>query len=273
VADSMRMPTGITSFDPVMEGGVPPGSVILLLGDIGAGSTEFVYSSVINLSVLKRNPNNQRQMLPEEIRYITFTKMEDDIRRDIHLSFDPEITAGLGDDVHFDDLSEQYFDASTVPGDWYTERDLMSRLKRRSEHKSTLVQLATVLGTVAENSLVILDSLTDIATSYSDTENWKELTAYLRGLQRVSKRWNTTIYMLLTEGILDRSQIQEIADITDAVILFRWEESAAARRQRVMYFQKFRGVMPHLEENDLVKFSVRISPKIGFEVSNIRVII
>jgi hypothetical protein len=40
-----------------------------------------------------------------------------------------------------------------------------------------------------------------------------------------------------------------------------------------MYFEKFRGLMPHLEEKDLVKFSVRISAAIGFEVSNIRVII
>jgi len=31
--------------------------------------------------------------------------------------------------------------------------------------------------------------------------------------------------------------------------------------------------MPHLEENDLVKFAVRITAESGFEVSNIRVII
>ena len=40
-----------------------------------------------------------------------------------------------------------------------------------------------------------------------------------------------------------------------------------------MYFEKFRGVMPHLEEQDLVKFAVRISTTSGFDVSNIRVII
>ncbi len=40
-----------------------------------------------------------------------------------------------------------------------------------------------------------------------------------------------------------------------------------------MYFEKFRGMMPHLEERDLVKFAVRISTTSGFEVSNIRVVI
>ena len=47
-AVKQRMPTGISSLDPILEGGVPPGSVILLLGDLGAGNSEFVYSSVVN---------------------------------------------------------------------------------------------------------------------------------------------------------------------------------------------------------------------------------
>ena len=65
-AAPLRMPTGIGSFDPVMEGGVPPGSVMLLLGDIGAGSFEFVYTSIINLATLKRrDPENPH--LPSEI--------------------------------------------------------------------------------------------------------------------------------------------------------------------------------------------------------------
>src|SRR5271169_1815396 len=31
---SQKMPTGITSLDPILDGGVPQGSVILLLGDL-----------------------------------------------------------------------------------------------------------------------------------------------------------------------------------------------------------------------------------------------
>ena len=37
-----KMPTGIKSLDPILGGGVPAGSVILLLGDLGAGNYEFV---------------------------------------------------------------------------------------------------------------------------------------------------------------------------------------------------------------------------------------
>jgi len=81
------------------------------------------------------------------------------------------------------------------------------------------------------------------------------------------------VYLILTRGILDNSRELEISDISDAVIFFRWEETTGGRRQRVMYFEKFRGLMPHLEENDLVKFAVRISTNEGFDVSNIRVVI
>ena len=38
-----KMPTGIESLDPILDGGVPRGSVILLTGDLGAGNNEFVY--------------------------------------------------------------------------------------------------------------------------------------------------------------------------------------------------------------------------------------
>jgi hypothetical protein len=92
-------------------------------------------------------------------------------------------------------------------------------------------------------------------------------------LQRISKHRGLTCYLLLTRGILDSAQEKELSDIADAVMLFKWEESTGSRRQRVMYFEKFRGVMPHLEERDLVKFAVRISTTSGFEVSNIRVVI
>ena len=51
---SGRMPTGISSLDPVLDGGIPPGSVVLLEGEIGAGSQEFVYTSLIYLSMLKQ---------------------------------------------------------------------------------------------------------------------------------------------------------------------------------------------------------------------------
>lgn len=267
------MPTGISSLDPILDGGVPAGSVILLLGDLGAGNYEFVFSSIVNnLSMMKGTPPPSVTP-PREIRYITFTRIKEDIRQEIISSLHVEGLENLVSTMIFDDLSELYFDRSVVPDDWYSHSDVVTRLQKRSGHDSILVHLANVINATAPGGLVVLDSITDIATQSAVPAAWQNLTGFLRGLQRISKQRGITTYLLLSRGILQPPQEKELAEISDAVLLFRWEETTGARRQRVMYFEKFRGVMPHLEERDLVKFAVRITTTGGFEVSNIRVVI
>ena len=270
-----HMPTGLSTLDPVFGGGVPPGSVILLKGEIGSGKIEFAYTSLINLSLVMNQPPVDNQILiPHDIRYITVTKMREDILREIGQSFAPDLLTNI-DRVQFDDLSDIYFDSSLVPISWYSDyEDIIERMeKRRKIHDNVLTTLAYMLSEVPRESLVILDSLTEIATQHIASGTWPDLTAFLRGLQRVAKKWDTTFYLILTKGILNQWQEIEVADAVDAVIHFRWEESSTAKRQRVLYIEKFRGVMIHLEDREMVKFAVRITAGRGFEVSNIRVII
>ncbi len=266
------MPTGIPSLDPVIEGGVPPGSLMLLLGDIGAGCNEFAYTSVMLLSRESHAKPDDPERVPREVWYITFTKSKNDVLSELTHAFHPDLTKGLLD-VKFIDLSPIYFDSSIVPLDWYSKKDIYSRLQSRGEHDTILGALAGRLSLIPKNSLIVFDSLTDLATQHAKEGLWGDFAAFLRGLQRVTKEWNTTVYLILTKGILDISKEIEISDICDAVIFFAWEETTGGRRQRVMYFEKFRSLMPHLEENDLVKFAVRISSNEGFDVSNIRVVI
>jgi KaiC/GvpD/RAD55 family RecA-like ATPase len=270
------MPTGIASLDPLLDGGVPPGSAVLLLGEHGAGNFEFVQTSIMHLSTLKRNGTAGENLpLPDGIVYVTLTRMREDILKEMSLSFNPDPYDELREEIVFHDLSELYFDASIVPPDWYGEGSAIERLqkKQRRESGDLLAELARVIGGCPENSLIVMDSLTEIAPSLTGGPRWHAFIAFLRGLQRVAKRRNITVYLLLTSGILDRSRELEIADCVDATLLFRWEETGAQRRQRVMYFEKFRGVMPRLEEKDLVKFAVSVSAASGFEVRNIRVVI
>jgi KaiC/GvpD/RAD55 family RecA-like ATPase len=267
------MPTGITSLDPILEGGVPTGSVILLLGEIGAGNYEFVYSSIVNTLGLMKVEAQPGLLVPKNIHYVTFTRIKEDVMHEIVQSFHVEGLTDTISTIQFDDLSDLYFDRSIVPDDWYSHSDTLTRLQKRSDRESIFVRLSTIFNSAENDSIVILDSITDIATQTTIPNLWQDLTGILRGIQRVAKQRNITTYLLLSKGILGSAQEMELADIADAVMLFKWEESTGARRQRVMYFEKFRGVMPHLEEQDLVKFAVRISTTSGFDVSNIRVII
>jgi KaiC/GvpD/RAD55 family RecA-like ATPase len=268
-----RMPTGIASLDPILDGGVPPGSMILLLGEIGAGHYEFAYSSTVNSLACMSRPKDAGTGCPSKILYITFTRLEADVRHEIIQSFHADgVTEGMTA-IQFEDLSDLYFDRSIVPDSWYSHSNTLTRLQKRSEHANIFIKLADIFAAAEPGSMIILDSITDIATQTALPNLWADLTGFLRGLQRLSKTKNLTIYLLLSKGIIEPAQESELADIVDAVFLFRWEESTGSRRQRVMFFEKFRGVMPHLEEQDLVKFAVRISTTGGFEVSNIRMVI
>ena len=51
-----KIPTGVGTFDPIIRGGFPSGSLILLIGEAGAGNIEFAYTSASMLSILKLNP-------------------------------------------------------------------------------------------------------------------------------------------------------------------------------------------------------------------------
>jgi len=269
----LRMPTGIASLDPILDGGVPPGTLTLLLGEIGAGHYDFVYSSVANLIEEMNRPAGSLVLYPKKILYITFTRLEADIRHEMTTSFREGRASEDTDCLSFEDLSDLYFDRSIVPDSWYSHSNTLTRLQKRSEHANLFMRLAEIFAAVEEGSMVILDSVTDIATQTALPSLWQDLTAFLRGLQRLSKTRNLTIYLLLSRGIIETAKEIELADIADAVFLFRWEETTGSRRQRVMYFDKFRGVMPYLEEQDLVKFAVRISTTEGFDVNNIRMVI
>lgn len=272
----LRMPTGITSLDPLLDGGVPPGTVVLLLGEHGAGNVEFVQTSIMHLAILKRSGKaGKHLLLPDRIVYVTLTRMREDILREMALSFNPDLYTELKEEIVFHDLSELYFDASIVPPDWYGEGSSIERLqkKQRRDSGEILAELTRVLGKSPNNSLIVMDSLTDIAPPLARSPRWHAFIAFLRGLQQVAKRRNITIYLSLTSGILNRSEEIEIAECVDATLLFRWEDTGAQRRQRVMHFEKFRGVMPRLEDKDLVKFAAKISAAEGFEVQNIRVVV
>lgn len=271
-----HMPTGIPSFDPVLNGGVPLGSVILLAGGPGGGNVEFAYSSVLSHA---RRQKTEKETLseqicnPKEIVYFTFTKLASSIRREIELSFRAESDIFEGT-IRFIDLSKIYFDSSVVPREWYTTTDLVETFRtRRNDPENLLSELTKQLGTIEEGSLLVFDSLTEIATQAVTDAEWHQFISFLRGLQRVSKHWKTTYYLLMSDSILEPRRMAEIKDCCDASIRFEWEETGGRRRQRVMFIEKFRIVMPALEEQDLVKFAVRITTDGGFEVSNIRMVV
>jgi KaiC/GvpD/RAD55 family RecA-like ATPase len=271
------IPTGIPSLDPLLFGGLPPGSFVLLIGESGAGCEEFAYTSITNLSHLKTRSDPKLTTgitLPQRILYITITRRKEDIIQDISRGFARDMRAEL-QKVHFTDLSDIYFNKSLVPIHWYSKNnDATEQTETKNQvSDNILTALSNRLDQTPHQSLIVLNTLTELATQFPAKTTWPEFTAYLRGLQRALKMWGSCMYLILTHGILNSWQECELGDISDAVIHFQWEVTPTAKRQRVLFIDKFRGVLPQLEEKELMKFTVKITPSHGFEVSNIRAII
>jgi KaiC/GvpD/RAD55 family RecA-like ATPase len=271
------IPTGVPSFDPMIKGGIPMGSFVLLLSEVGAGGSEFMYTSLLTLAQMKKEQTALKPdyHLPEKLIYISFTKVKENVLQSVSTLKISDI-ASVEEMMTFVDLSGDYFASTLVPRHWTTTSTMtLDSLKTAQKNKTLFDSLIDTLEMYGPNSLIIIDSLTDLMRGPSTSENirWNDLVSLLKGIERMSKHWNSTIYALLTAHIFEPSMEEEVADCVDGVLVFNWQVTGNNQRQRMMYIKKFRGLMPYLEDDNVVRFETRVSASQGFEVSNIREII
>ncbi len=273
-----RIPTGIPTLDTIIRGGLPSGSLVLLTGDVGAGNAEFAYTSAAMLSLLKNSPEKYRTVteqlatflmkeeslkLPEKICYISFAHSKEDILTELGHSFSPEIAAALSD-MSFDDLSP----TSIFPGD-NKEWLCIETMRSVDGEREIMKRLISVLDSVAPNNLVIIDSLTSLFHTCNRFMSWNDTVSFLEELQCKSKKWDGLVYLLLGRGIFDSMKEEEIMDVADGVLVFEWFEEGFSRQQ-AMYMKKFRGVMPHIARDYIVRFDTMVTDTEGFVVTNVK---
>ncbi len=76
------------------------------------------------------------------------------------------------ENIQFVDLSDLYFDRSIVPDSWYSHSNTLTRLQKRSEHANIFMKLADIFAAAEPGSMIILDSITDIATQTAFPNLW-----------------------------------------------------------------------------------------------------
>jgi len=269
-----RMPTGVADFDSIINGGLPAGSVVLLLGDVGAGQLEFSLTSAAKIGLVIDNPESsdfflghaaRHGKLPKKISYITFSKSKDDILQDVALSFNIDYSKSLSKHLNFKDFSEEYFIRSVVPTSWVGESRANGLFSQPKSEDMLLEDLVSYFDENSVESMIIVDSLTDLVIN--DSIAFPDLVAFLKGLQRMAKRWKGLIYLILTDGILEKKKQQMIIDSVDGVLMFEWSKSQhTSQRQRYMYVEKFMSVLPHLDQQRIMRFATLITSQSGFVV-------
>src|SRR5574341_1217257 len=169
-----RIPTGIESLDPILHGGLPSGSLILLLGEIGAGDFEFVLTSSTRL--LKMPPEGPA-VFPKKVCYISFTRSKEDVQREIAFSFPDCLDALQNGRFEFKDFSDAYFARSFIPVTWRSSSQTglsFESLQWSEEQKNLIETLIEYLDKNADGSLVIIDSLTALTQYCLERMNWND---------------------------------------------------------------------------------------------------
>jgi KaiC/GvpD/RAD55 family RecA-like ATPase len=275
-----KIPTGIVTFDPIIRGGFPSGSLILLIGEAGAGNTEFAYTSAFNLSLLKSNPalydstkkqldafmiNNENLKLPDTICYISFSHSKEDIKTELEHSFPhgfPETFDSKG--FIFKDFSSFCPECATLETDnsWKSMKGI-----RQKEKQLILRELISTLEFHAQNSLIIIDSLASLRRACC--LEWVDFITFLEELQKKSKKWDGMIYLQLGSGIFEKNTEEEIMDIVDGVLVFEWVQEGFSRQQ-TMYMRKSRGILPNIINDNMVRFDTMVTNTDGFVVTNVK---
>lgn len=273
--DVPRIPTGVADFDSIMQGGLPAGSVVLLLGDVGGGGHEFALTSAAKIGIVKEFPDTRTFMLgdagkhgvlPEKMCYITFSRSRNDILQDVKLSFNRDFYESLKTNLLFKDFSRDYFMHTVVPTAWL-DSDQSGDLFSDKKQDGLLESLVDFLDGNAPKSMVIMDSLTDLVVS--ETVDFQDVLALLKGIQRMAKKWGAVFYLILTDEILDRKRQQMIIDSVDGVFKFEWAKfHHTSKRQRYLYVEKFMSVLPHLDQERIARFATLITSQSGFVVIN-----
>lgn len=265
------IPTGVADFDSIIKGGFPAGSVILLVGDLGAGQTEFALTSAAKLAMVKERPNSapfllgagKDSRLPDKICYITFSRSREEVLAELESAFNQDFYESFERTVQFRDFSTAYFRKTLVPRSWTGEST--SIFSSDGANENVLEGLVNYLDEKAPDSMIIIDSLTDLVVSANI--EIADLVAVMRGMQRVAKRWGGIIYLVLTNNVLDEKKQRMIMDSVDGSLVFEWSRYInSSKRQRYMYVEKFISLLPHLDKERIARFATVVTARSGLVV-------
>jgi archaellum biogenesis ATPase FlaH len=273
-----RIPFGIRRLDTTIGGGAPAGSVVLLSGEVGAGAREFMYTAAVMNGLMQSDEElfdlyygdlSGGAVAPDEVHYLSFTSGERKVRQEMGLAMDEELVSSTSDAVTFHDLSTEFFQLSPVPREWYSDRTTkLSDLTSTRDRQSVPTALGDRLSDSAPGNVVVIDSLTDLASGAGDDLSWENVPVLLKGISRAAFDWEGLILVHVNNETLSKRQRGQVMDAADGTLLFEWETGGSARA-RTLVVKQFRGVLSRIEEEDIVRFETEIGDA-GFDISDVR---
>ncbi|GAA0521634.1 RecA-superfamily ATPase, KaiC/GvpD/RAD55 family [Halorubrum aquaticum] len=272
------VPFGVARLDSILEGGAPPGSVVLLAGESGAGAREFLYTSAA-MNALGRTDEELFDLyygdlpgdatIPPEIHYLSFTAGEEALTREMGYTLAEEVVDAAAEGIEFRDLSPEFFQLSPIPREWYEgETTTIADLGDHGRYDDVLTAFGDYLTEHAAGNVVCIDSVTDLVSAASDDMEWSDIAMVMKGLKKAATGWQGLILVLVNEDALTDREFGTLMDAAGGTLQFTWE-SGGSKRARTMFVREFRGVLSRLEEENIVRFETEVHDG-GFDISDVR---
>ncbi|WP_281194313.1 HTR-like protein [Halorubrum sp. F4] len=272
------VPFGVARLDSILDGGAPPGSVVLLAGESGAGAREFLYTSAA-MNALGRTDEELFDLyygdlpgdgeVPPAVHYLSFTAGEEALTREMEYTLAEEVVDAAVEGIEFRDLSPEFFQLSPVPREWYEgETTTIADLGEHGRYDDVLTAFGDYLTDHAAGNVVCIDSVTDLVSAASDDMEWSDIAMVMKGLKKAATRWQGLILVLVNADALSDREFGTLMDAAGGTLQFTWE-SGGSKRARTMFVREFRGVLSRLEAENIVRFETEVHDG-GFDISDVR---
>jgi KaiC/GvpD/RAD55 family RecA-like ATPase len=273
-----RIPFGIERLDDLVGGGAPSGSVVLLVGESGAGAREFLYTSAAMNGLARTDPElfdlhygdlDGNAETPPEVHYVSFTTDEEYLEGEMADTMAGEIVDAALPVLEFRDLSTEYFQHSQVPRPWYMgETHSLTDLGQSGHTEDVLEAFGGYLSRHAAGNLVLVDAITDLVAATSEELRWNDVAMVMKGLEKATREWGGLIVAMVNREMLEPTQLGKLTDAATGTFVFEWE-SGGSQRARTMVVKEFRGVLSRLEAENIIRFETEIHDA-GFDISDVR---
>ncbi|WP_202318444.1 RAD55 family ATPase [Archaeoglobus neptunius] len=208
------MKTGILPFDTQLGGGIPSGSVVLILEEPGAGADVFSYHFAV-----------EGALHGENVFYLATDDAYEEIKEYVNLYFD--LDEAVWENITLFSLTSAYNRES--------EKDAKDYLKKTMY--DPIGGLKTILSH-EEFERVIINNLTYFLANYPI----EDVISLIEVLSKYAKRNESVFLLLMTKGMFDSRIETTIKHYADGVIelTLREVENEVQRRLKVI---KFKGIL------------------------------
>jgi KaiC/GvpD/RAD55 family RecA-like ATPase len=249
-----RIPFGISALDSRFDG-IPTGSSVLLAGAPDAGVDAYAYTSLAELMLARHRPDmhrrdvsNVREDIPESVTYVSLTNDREHVYHQLESVLDDYQFETLVEHLTVADFSQQFLDLVPAP-------EGLDELRRDPEPEteaetntgtesidSLLDDVSDLLADVGDDSVILLDSLTDLTRAKHFGLDRSDVVAFLMGLREAAVSWNGIVYVTYKRQAGQVRGDEDFADLTHGTLYF-YSNDQGFETYRTMRVGSFGGAL------------------------------